>query len=34
MKESDAEHISNLKGHPKSPKCKVLNQSDIKDTLS
>ena len=27
------DRISNLKGHFKSPKCKVLDQPDIKDTL-
>ena len=25
--------FSNLKGHLKSPKCKVLDQPDVKDTL-
>ena len=28
-----ADRISNLKGHFKSPKCKVLDQPDVKDTL-
>ena len=28
-----ADSISNLKGHFKSPKCKVLNQPDVIDTL-
>ena len=27
------DRISNLKGHFKSPKCKVLDQPDVKDTL-
>ena len=27
------DRISNLKGHFKSPKCKVLNQPDVKNTL-
>ena len=33
LKELVAECISNLKGHSKSPKCKVLHQPDVKDTL-
>ena len=33
LKELVADHISNLKGHFKFPKCKVLFQSDVKDTL-
>ena len=33
LKELVADHISNLKGHFKSPKCNVLNQPDVKDTL-
>ena len=33
MKELVADRISNLKGHFKSPKCKVVDQPDIKDTL-
>ena len=33
LKELVADRISNLKGHFKSPKCKVLAQSDVKDTL-
>ena len=33
LKESVADRILNLKGHLKSPKCKVLDQPDIKDTL-
>ena len=33
LKELVTDHISNLKGHFKSPKCKVLDQTDIKDTL-
>ena len=28
-----ADHISDLKGHFKSPKCKVIDQPDVKDTL-
>ena len=28
-----ADRISNLKGHLKYPKCKVLDQPDVKDTL-
>ena len=33
LKELFADRISNLKGHFKSPKCKVLDQLDVKDTL-
>ena len=33
LKELVADCISNLEGHFKSPKCKVLNQPDVKDTL-
>ena len=33
LKELVTDRISNLKGHFKSPKCKVLDQPDIKDTL-
>ena len=33
LKELVADRISNLKGHFKSPKCKVLHQPDVKDTL-
>ena len=33
LKELVADRISNLKGHFKSPKCKVLDQHDVKDTL-
>ena len=33
LKELVADRISNLKGHFKSPKCKVLDQTDVKDTL-
>ena len=33
MKKLVADHISNFKEHFKSPKCKVLDQSDVKDTL-
>ena len=33
LKELVADCISNLKGHFKSPKCKVLDQPDLKDTL-
>ena len=33
LKELVTDRISNLKGHFKSPKCKVLNQPDVKDTL-
>ena len=33
LKELVADCISNLKGHFKSPKCKVLYQLDVKDTL-
>ena len=32
FKELVADRISNLKGHFKSPKCKVLNQPDVKDS--
>ena len=32
-KELVADRISNLKGHLKYPKCKVLDQLDVKDTL-
>ena len=32
LKELVADCISNLKGHFKSPKCKVLDQPDAKDT--
>ena len=32
LKELVADCISNLKGHFKSPKCKVLDQPDVKDT--
>ena len=28
-----ADRISNLKGHFKYPKCQVLDQPDVKDTL-
>ena len=28
-----ADRVLNLKGHFKSPKCKVLDQPDVKDTL-
>ena len=31
-KQQNADRISGLKGHFKSPKCKVLSQSDVKDT--
>ena len=31
LKESIAYRISNLKGYLRSPKCKVLNQPDVKD---
>ena len=34
LKELVADRVSNLKGHFKSPKCKVLDQPDVKDTLS
>ena len=33
LKELVTDRISNLKGHFKSPKCKVLDQPDVKDTL-
>ena len=33
LKELVADRISELKGHCKSPKCKVLDQPDVKDTL-
>ena len=33
MKELVADRISDLKGHVKSLKCKVLDQPDVKDTL-
>ena len=33
LKELVADCISNLKGHFKSPKCKVINHPDVKDTL-
>ena len=33
VKELVADCISSLKGHFKSPKCKVLDQPDVKDTL-
>ena len=33
LKELVADRISDLKGHFKSPKCKVLDQPDVKDTL-
>ena len=33
LKELVADRISILKGHFKSPKCKVLDQTDVKDTL-
>ena len=33
LKELVADRILNLKGHFKSPKCKVLDQPDVKDTL-
>ena len=33
LKELVADRISNLKGHFKSLKCKVLDQSDVEDTL-
>ena len=33
LKELVTDRISNLKGHFKSPKCKVLEQPDVKDTL-
>ena len=33
LKELVTDHISNLKRYFKSPKCKVLDQPDVKDTL-
>ena len=33
LKELVTDHISDLKGHFKSPKCKVLDHPDVKDTL-
>ena len=33
LKELATDHISNLNGHFKSPKCKVLDQPNVKDTL-
>ena len=33
LKELVTDRISDLKGHFKSPKCKVLDQPDVKDTL-
>ena len=33
LKELVTDRISNLKAHFKSPKCKVLDQPDVKDTL-
>ena len=33
LRELVAGRISNLKGHFKSPKCKVLDQPDVKDTF-
>ena len=33
LRELVADRISNLKGHFKSTKCKVLNQPDVKETL-
>ena len=33
LKELVADRTSDLKGHFKSPECKVLNQHDMKDTL-
>ena len=33
MKDLVTDRISNLKGHFKSPKCKVFDQPDVKDTL-
>ena len=33
LKELVTDRISNLKGHFKSPKCKALDQPDVKDTL-
>ena len=32
LKELVAERITNLEGHFKSPKCKVLNEPDVQDT--
>ena len=32
LKELVSDRISNLKGHFKSPKCKVHDQPDVKDT--
>ena len=34
LKDLVADRISSLKGHFKSPKCKVLDQPDVKDTLN
>ena len=33
LKELVADHISDFKGHFKCPKCEVLDQPDVKDTL-
>ena len=33
LKELVADRISNLKGHSKSAKCKVLNKPDVRDTF-
>ena len=33
LHELASERISDLKGHFESPKCKVFNQADVKDTL-
>ena len=33
LKELVADRISNLKGHSNSPKCKILEPPDVKDTL-
>ena len=33
LKELVADRILALKGHSKSPKCKVLSQPDVKDTI-
>ena len=33
LKELVTDRISDLKGHFKSPKCKVLDKPDVKDTL-
>ena len=33
LQELVADRISNLKGHFKSPECKILDQPDVKDTL-